>query len=234
MKHRVIGILGFARAGKDTVSEILAEARGYQRMAFADPLKRIVMESFGFTEIQMWGSEKETPDPRYPREHVWNCSDSAATHDREPYCMCCRAIKNDPDREPCFLTPRYALQIIGTEGYRHCYEQFWAEKTLKDAEKIYQYSGYGYLRTHGVHPQWEAERRSVVITDVRFITETNAILRNGGEVYRIKRKGIEKPPYDHPSETEQLKIPDGMLNGVIMNYGTLEDLKDQVLKIVGE
>lgn len=37
----LIGLTGSARAGKDTVAQILAKLDGYQRVAFADPIKRM-------------------------------------------------------------------------------------------------------------------------------------------------------------------------------------------------
>jgi hypothetical protein len=39
----LIGLVGYARAGKDTVAEILADWDGYERVAFADPLKELAL-----------------------------------------------------------------------------------------------------------------------------------------------------------------------------------------------
>lgn len=41
MTPRLIGLAGFARAGKDTVGEILADDYGYERRAFADKLRQL-------------------------------------------------------------------------------------------------------------------------------------------------------------------------------------------------
>jgi hypothetical protein len=40
MKHRLVGLSGYAGSGKDTAAEILL-ASGYQRLGFADPLKEL-------------------------------------------------------------------------------------------------------------------------------------------------------------------------------------------------
>ena len=40
MKHRLVGLAGYAGSGKDTAAEILMAA-GYQRLGFADPLKEL-------------------------------------------------------------------------------------------------------------------------------------------------------------------------------------------------
>jgi len=70
MNIKIIGVLGIKRSGKDTTADFLVQHHGFQRYAFADPIKRAAIELFGFTEAQMWGSQedKETVDTR------WNIS----------------------------------------------------------------------------------------------------------------------------------------------------------------
>lgn len=63
-------LIGFGhrkRSGKDTAGTFLLVEHGYQRVAFADPLKQAAMTIFGFTEQQCYGTEqdKETVDPRW-------------------------------------------------------------------------------------------------------------------------------------------------------------------------
>ena len=41
MKPKLIGIIGHARTGKDTIASRLEEKHGYTRFAFADPLRRL-------------------------------------------------------------------------------------------------------------------------------------------------------------------------------------------------
>lgn len=71
----LIGITGRARAGKDTVGNILGQ-KGFHRYAFADTLKRGCMEFFGFSYEQVYGDLKETPDklwgftPRWALQYV--------------------------------------------------------------------------------------------------------------------------------------------------------------------
>jgi hypothetical protein len=221
----IIGILGFAQTGKDTVSDLLADM-GFIRIAFADPLKRIVRTMFSFTYEQMWGTDeqKTAPDLRYPREHTWGHTS----------CLCCgvEMLTWKTTRAQCFLNPRYALKIIGTEGGRHCYQGIWGEQSLRDARKALE--GYGYSREHGCTQYTGHSARGVIFTDCRFENEVERLQNAGGKVYRIKRPGYEKPMFDHPSETEQLQIPDDRLQGVIYNDGTLEDLRSKVLsQVVG-
>lgn len=69
MSRVIIGLCGLAGSGKSTVAKCL-EQIGYQRVAFADPLKDM-LAAVGFTREQLYGSEKEVvvPDlgvtPRY-------------------------------------------------------------------------------------------------------------------------------------------------------------------------
>ena len=224
MKPRVLGILGFSQTGKDSVAHILMEEQPFVRVAFADELKRFVMKLFEFTVDQMWGASKEMLDERYPRNHtmVWNADTDALQ------CLCCKTT--DPKAQ-CYLTGRYALQIFGTEGGRHCYEDLWVNKTLGVASRL-NAGGYTYSATQGLVLDVEAAPKSVIVSDLRFVSEVEGLRKRGFEVYRIKRIGYEKPVHDHPSETEQLQIPDEETQGVILNYGTLEDLREQVIEVI--
>lgn len=58
----VIGITGRKYNGKDTVGNWLGLHHGYKRIAFADALKDACRCIFGFTDEQLYGSLKETPD----------------------------------------------------------------------------------------------------------------------------------------------------------------------------
>lgn len=224
----IVGILGFAQAGKDTVSDLLAY-HGFGRVAFADRVKRMTMEVFDFSVEQMWGTiaQKEAPDRRYPRDHTWDRRKMVG----RSTCLCCGAHDGDPDRDPCFLNPRYAMKIMGTEGARHCWSDIWVKRALEDATSAM--SGWHYDRVLGIgSKQCDKAPAGIIMTDCRFKNEIDGITAAGGRVYRIKRPGYDKPMFDHPSETEQLQIPDDRLAGVIHNDGTLDDLKTKVLSLL--
>lgn len=228
----IVGILGFAGVGKDAVTDVIVK-QGAQKLAFADSLKRMVRDLFGFSDEQMWGpmTVKETPDRRYPREtHVWIKNGGTEV---EKNCLCCGTPWENfgAPKTKCYLTPRYALQIMGTEGGRHCYSNIWVENGLNDAKAIE--AGYHYDRGLGIIEEGPYPK-TAVFTDTRFINEVEAIQRVGGKVFRVKRPGFEKPRFNHASETEQLSIPDDKLQGVINNDGTLEDLEKKVLELIKE
>lgn len=73
--------------------------------------------------------------------------------------------------------------------------------------------------------------RRYVISDVRFKNEAQRILDIGGVVYRIDRPGVG-PANEHISEME-LAEWDGW-TGVVVNDGTLSELEQRVIVLVGE
>jgi len=224
----IIGLLGYSRSGKNAVGDILAEHAKFQTLAFADSLKRLCMRLFDWDEEQLWGNGKEEMDLRYPREHDW----APRPSDGAVVCRCCKRSSQTESHLGCFLTPRYGMQIMGTEGGRQCYSNIWVERALRDASIISR-MGLVYDRRIGVIPDRQTHKRNVAITDLRFISETEALLKYGAKVYRIKRPGVGAPPHAHASETEQDRIPDDRLHGVINNDGTLEDLQKTVLSLFG-
>ena len=131
----IIGLAGNAGAGKDLGAERLTKEHGFVRVAFADPIKRYAQDIYAFTDEQLWGPSemRNKPDERYPREHTWKAMQDDPDF-KELACACCgqktnqRQVEDDvfvPDEDgltQCYLTCRYALQLLGTEFGRHCYQ----------------------------------------------------------------------------------------------------------------
>lgn len=209
----IIGLSGFAGVGKDAVADCLVDGFGFVKVGLADGMKRICAEVFDWDEEQLWGSseKRNVHDARYPRDEM----------------LILNGRGEEIDRTPDYLTPRFALQTLGTEFGRCCYENVWIEHALRVAKKLTT-GGHTYTRTEGlrpVGPESYAPSRNVVIPDVRFGNEI-AALKAVGRCYRIKRPGYEHPAFDHPSETEQIKFSDREFTGVIDNGGgSLEDLR---------
>lgn len=63
----IIGLCGRAGSGKSSVANHLVEKFGATKIAFADPLKRMAMQIWKFTEEQVFGPAevKEQVDPRW-------------------------------------------------------------------------------------------------------------------------------------------------------------------------
>jgi hypothetical protein len=67
----LIGLVGKARSGKDTVANHLAKTHGFRRVAFADKLKEVCMELLDLSQDQCYGDLKEVEDPRYGKTPRW-------------------------------------------------------------------------------------------------------------------------------------------------------------------
>ena len=97
-----------------------------------------------------------------------------------------------------YVTGRQALQATGTQCFRVLFgDNFWVNRTLKNANNL-------------------------IISDLRFRNEYDAVVRNNGVCIYIDR-GIE--PGNHRSEKEVYDLyKEGKFSNVIYNDGTLEDL----------
>lgn len=234
MKKLILGISGLAGSGKDTLAEKLP---GFTRVAMADPLKRICKDVYDFSDLQLWGPspERSKPDERYPREaHTFG----KANAEGNLTCACCgyiypsEAILNREPPRPCFLTPRYALQLLGTEWGRECYQNTWVQKCLRTAETLLTEDGWRYDPRTGLNQHLGgtlgvvAEVQGVAVTDVRFLNEIRGIRAGGGRVLRIVRPGagLKGSAGLHPSEAEMASIPDSEFDAVLMNDRTLEEM----------
>ena len=245
----IVGLCGVAGSGKDTVADFLVKSHSFTKVAFADPLKRICKDVFAFTDEQLWGpSEKRNaPDERYPREHAWKpitqevLAGGYVGHTDVIGHVCAHCGVKESDEVPqCYLTPRYALQQLGSEWGRDCYQNVWVDYALRTAQQLLGPEGHKFVYTakNGLFDQstarfrvtvigqepWKA--KGVVISDVRFRNEIEAIQKAGGKVVRIVRKdaGLKGAASTHASETEQQSIPDSAFDFNLINGGKSLDL----------
>jgi hypothetical protein len=119
-----------------------------------------------------------------------------------------RSLKEQPIGWLDGKSPRQLLQSLGTEWGRELVcREIWVRSTM---ERI------------------RGESRSVVITDVRFDNEAEAIVQAGGQVWRVVRGGpscLDAAAAAHASEAG---VSDYFVARIIANDGTLDDLKDAV------
>lgn len=188
----IIGIIGAAHSGKSKIAEFIDEEFGdVAIVSFADPIKEFARDVFDFSPDQVYGNSKEAPDKRYPRVH------------------------NEPTGSyKTYLTPRYAMQRLGTEWGRDCYPDIWVDYAMRRADKILTRN----------------EAQLVVIPDVRFVNEAVAIQDRGGKIWKAVRKSAE-PVNAHVSETEHRQIEADL---IFDNNGTLDELRDRVFQAVKE
>ncbi len=192
---KIVGIMGKAGVGKDTMADYLVGGFNFVKIGMADPLKRICREVFDFSEQQLWGpsAERNRPDYRYLRgKHL-----------------------DEDEMVPQYLTPRLALQTLGTEWGRAMYENVWVDHAIRSAKKVLE-GEWNYTQREGL--TGHAKFTGVVIPDVRFINEVEAIVTAGGIVVRIKReiKTMTAGIVGHASEAEQDSVRDEDLNGGVI------------------
>ena len=108
-------------------------------------------------------------------------------------------------------SPRQMLQTLGTEwGRGTVHDELWVRALFNRIA--------GDL----------ACGLDTAITDVRFANEAVAIRERGGEVWRVVRPGVSCLSGEAASHASEAGIPDEMVSRVILNDGSLDDLKRAV------
>ena len=203
----IIGLVGWINSGKNTVSNMLTEQYSYNPDSFAAPLKDATAKIFNWPRSTLEG---DTDHSRHFRECVDNWWASKLS------------IKN--------LTPRLALQIVGTDLFRdHFHPHIW----LNSLENRYIAGG----------------KKPTVVTDCRFRNEITFIKQLGGFTIRIKRGpdphwttlAVDAQQGDdfaeqqldeigiHKSEWDHAGAP---VDFIVANDGTLEQLHDKVSSVM--
>lgn len=119
-----------------------------------------------------------------------------------------RSLKEQPI-EWLGRSPRELLQTLGTEWGRNIvHDEIWIRRAMKRASEA---------------------RGLVVITDVRFDNEADAIHRAGGDVWQVRRPGAGIPG-GHSSEAG---VSDHLIDLRIDNHGTVCDLAAAVYAALG-
>lgn len=250
------GNKGSAGAGKDTVADRLVAKHGFTRLGFADVMKRFLQEIFQFSDEQLFGESKHrnAPDARYarmvpvahPKGVLERNMDRVLGPSNPGYVV---------HREE-FLTPRHALQQLGTEFGRACYQDVWVAYAMRVAKELihgvpkmmpYAYPlGYEGNREEyeGIaHPKYSLKLglhsyelrpaasipNGVVFSDMRFKNEFEYVKNNGGKVVRVRRPVDEITiPSSHQSENDLNDVPDDAFDYVI--HGLPKDVHDLGLK----
>jgi hypothetical protein len=255
----LVAISGQAGAGKDTVADFLVKDHQFAKVSLADPLKRICKDIFDFSDQQLWGPSemRNQPDKRYPREQHEFTFDTEG----KSACKVCGfktqifkdgnvIVSEAPPMSAwpqCYLTPRYALQLSGTEFGRKCYPNVWIDYALRVSEQLLN-EGYSYSQQQGAQARRSHARdggararhtlpyAGVVIPDCRFINEMKVIRAANGKVIRIKRQStsLQEAAAQHASEKEQQSIPDKEFDHVILNDTTIEDLGNKITQFLAQ
>lgn len=171
----LIGVVGFIGSGKGTVADILVNKKGYTKVAFADSVKDATAAIFGWPRFLLEGDTEESRAFREQKDEWWS------------------------ERLGYDMSPRYALQLMGTEmGRDVVHPDLWILSIEKKLE-LYQ---------------------NVVIADVRFPNEMKFIQNRGGFIVRVKRgpdpewydlaKAANDPMFLHAPEAHDEMVKTGI------------------------
>jgi hypothetical protein len=198
----IIGLVGLIGSGKDTAADYLVNSHGWRRDSFAAPLKDAVATIFGWDRDMLEGRTKESRAWRECADAWWS------------------------ERLNRMVTPRHTLQLWGTEVGREAYHNDIWVASLENRIR----------RTTD----------NIVITDCRFPNEIEVIQRSGGRVFRIQRGAdpawvpealdyldfpVDSPPPHLPHASEWMWMG-SKLDGVIGNDGTIQDLCDNMDRVI--
>lgn len=202
----VIGLTGLARAGKDSVADILVRDHGFVKMSFAAPLKRMTrnLNPIVGHGVQLgYCDYDECDDPEcvttYAPVYLQDLYDKGWTEDEM------KASEYGDE-------VRRLWQRFGTDTMRAEQDDYWIQAAMRDL----------LLSGH--------ER--VVFTDCRFPNEADMIYMLSvdhedinSSVWQIVRPGVERREGAHVSETYVGLMGEEV---TIYNDGSLEDLAEPV------
>jgi hypothetical protein len=198
----IIGLSGYAKSGKDTVAATLIEKCLGFQVKKFSYKLKLVASILTGYDVEDF-EKQDVKDSNLPT--MWNkVNVTWAIVGGEWAPVLTR-------EEP--YPVRLFLQELGTDAVRdNVHPDAWVNALMCD---------YDTLARMGAEPNW-------VITDVRFPNEAQAIKDSGGYVFRVVRPGIS-PVNAHSSETA---LDNWAFDGHIDNSGTLEDLSEEVGKLI--
>lgn len=207
----LIGLHGKKRSGKDTVYGILNDYLEFsvRRDGFADRLKLSALRIFN-PDIDLETAVKMA-------EFIKNDHAELTLRWREP-----RWRNEHGQSDTSYyefvskITGREFLQNYGTEAHRDVFDQdFWISAVLPDRSDRLNFGRKD-------DEPWSL----LVITDVRFPTEAEAIREAGGVIWHVVRPDLD----DGDTHASEIPLPPELIDFTINNDGTLEDLEETVRK----
>lgn len=200
------------QSGKDEFGEALSRAFGCSTCAFANPVKEVAIAMVGMPSAVAYGGEKE--------RRAW-----------KRYCVNRKTCKN-ATHDAC-SDAREWLQWVGTElGRDQVHKDVWIHRLL---ERLREGAGPGFVITDS---RFENELFKGYDNTVWFFELAAFIGAHYPRVFRPVRIRLKRPGKantdTHRSEVAQLEIPDERFDHLVVNDGTLSDLKavaEQIAKL---
>lgn len=146
----IIGLVGFIGSGKGTIADMLVRKHGFIKESFANAVKDACAPIFGWDRQMLEGDTPESRQWRETPDEFWSKAFG------KPF------------------SPRYALQLMGTEAGRNVFHRdVWVLSLIRRTDP----------------------NKNYVLADVRFPNEIDMIREHGGKVIRVRR-GAEPNWYD--------------------------------------
>lgn len=217
---KIVGLVGFADAGKGSASRILVEKHNCVADAFAGPVKDACAVIFGWSRELLEGDTKESREFREAVDTYWS------------------TILDWPD-----FTPRIAMQYEGTEGGRNVFgEALWVGSLVKRVTGRNE-SGKGTVVTDVRFPNEIVTVRNMRGLVVRVkrgpepawyatALDWNKHTNWGTEPTIATLPAELDPPKGGTHMSEWAWIGHPLINVTIENDGTLEDLEKKVESIL--
>lgn len=225
----VLGLVGPAGSGKDLVADWFTK-KGFVKVAFADPMKRFVKNTFPTVTVeQLWGPSEER-NREFDVSEMWWFEAIARLEDGAKEIV--QHVLEDGNRVTGFvslhewftwlrknypnkLSARVILQTLGTEWGRNVDPLLWIKYAHKVAGLLRGDDNtgglYRYDRNYGLYPD-EGNPIGVIIPDHRFKNEIEYTQAQNGYAIRLRRVAHEGGEGNvgiqgHASETEMRGIP---------------------------
>lgn len=204
----VIGITGKKRSGKDASANILSKVYGYQTIAFADALKESMI-GVPLRGVNVAHRELYIPQGKSDNRDL---DLKIGIYDAYKYIQEVMQKLNINISYECimnvlekydFYSFRVLMQVIGTDLIHPIDNLFWVNKTFSVID---------------------SKVKTVIITDVRFMHEYNAIKEKNGIVLKI----LKDTKTDDKHISENLEIPYDVL---VENNGTLIELEEKLCQL---
>lgn len=208
----IIGLCGYARAGKDTVARVLVEEFKFVKIAFADPLREMALAIDPM--ISLAGCDYDTAMVIRKHPRAFDATPPVtigAFNISARYSVIIDALGYERAKSlPDF---RRFLQRLGTEGGRGClWESIWIDAFERRAQAVI------------------AAGKSVVISDVRFPNEA-AWAAEHGELWRIDRAGLTEGAHESEAHVKHFSPHRSLVND--STIAVLEERARNLLLLAG-
>jgi len=213
----LIGINGFKRSGKGATADIVKKLHGgnVQFAGFADKLKILAAKTLGYTDC----SDSECVALMDEAKECWVIDIvRMGSEDFMPYSPGRLNTEATTVTAVGGLTGRQYLQNLGNEAREVFGDTFWIDMVLPPVA----YEGWEDTNDRILAMRYP-DVDVLCITDLRYPNEAERIKALGGEVWEVIRPGLVSD--GHASE---LPLPRELVDYVITNDGTLDDLEAQV------